>query len=88
MIALAEPDTITDLEFDLEIPCEGRMHASGTNFHIVDQQASYALISPCCGIRIVLCRARAEYLKVQSDTIHCRKCGRDSMAHKWQFREF
>lgn len=88
MLALSEPDTITKLEFDLEIPCEGMMHSHGTFFHVADQHATIALISPCCGLRVVLCRSRAEYLKTESDTIHCRSCGRDSMAHKWSFKEF
>ena len=87
-VALAEPDIITDLEFDLEIPCEGRAHASGTNAHVIDQPASYALISPCCGLRVVLCRGRAKYLELQADTIHCRLCGRDSTADKWGFKKF
>ena len=87
MTALAEPDTITDLEFDLKIPCEGRVHQRGTNAHVIDQKASYALMSPCCGLRVLLCRSRALYLKAEAGTIHCRSCDRDSSATKWSLRE-
>ena len=85
MTALAEPDTITDLEFDLEIPCEGRVHSNGTNAHVIDQQASYALFSPCCGLRVFLCLGRAAYLKNEALILHCSGCNRDSMANKWRF---
>lgn len=87
MTALAEPDTITDLDFDLEIPCQGRGHVGGIDAHVIDQQASYALMSPCCGLRLLLCRGRAMYLKTNAFVIHCRSCDRDSSAGKWRFRE-
>ena len=87
MTALAEPDTITDLDFDLEIPCEGRVHQMGTNAHVIDQQASYALISPCCSLPVLLCRSRALYLKAKAGMIHCRNCDRDSSATKWSLIE-
>ena len=87
MTITAAPETITDLEFDLEIPCEGRGHPIGTKAHIIDQKAAYAFISPCCHSRVLLCRSRGLYLKQQADTIHCPDCGRDSSAGKWRIRE-
>ena len=82
-----EPETIIQLEFDLEIPCGGRSHGEGANFHVIDQFASIALMAPCCGFRLMLCRGRADHLQAYSDVIHCFACDRDSSASKWRFQE-
>ena len=85
---ITTPETITALEFAPTIPCGGTTHQTGTNWHVVGQVASRAVISQCCGFRLVLCKGRADYLQQMACTINCSQCHRDSSASDWRFETF
>jgi len=48
-------ELIEHLDFDAELACEGVSHAAGENGHVSSEQAPWLSISPCCGMRLLLC---------------------------------
>ncbi len=59
-----------------EFACCDANHPRGISFHDPTAPAEFLLVSPCCGDRGLLCRARAAYLRNVAATIHCMRCDR------------
>jgi hypothetical protein len=74
-MATAIPDTnvLLDLDFDHTPACEGQHHADGTNDwgHNPAQSASWVMVAPCCGPKMLICDARRAFILSQYKGMHC-----------------
>ncbi|WP_157498254.1 hypothetical protein [Leifsonia sp. Leaf336] len=46
-----------------DFPCCDANHPHGVSFHDPSAPAEFLIVSPCCGDRGLLCRARSQYLR-------------------------
>ena len=82
---VSELDLLAELvELD-EFPCCDANHPRGISFHDPEAGAEFLVVSPCCGDRGLLCRARASYLWNVAATIHCMSCDRRWPPERYRF---
>ncbi len=72
----SELELLNELVALHEFACCDANHPRGISFHDPTAPAEFLLVSPCCGDRGLLCRARAAYLRNVAATIHCMCCDR------------
>ena len=74
--------TATIEHLDWEPPCEGLDHARALHGHQPGQAASYMLIAPCHGPRIMICAARRNYL-LGLGLLRCNVCKVETLVERW-----
>lgn len=78
-----DTDTIVELVGDMV--CSDAFHALSQSAHVASQPGEYVLIAPCCGMRTILCKGRAYYLKYISAEIHCTSCDQKWAPGRYRF---
>lgn len=54
-------EVIEHLDFDAELGCEGPSHSIGKHGHSPSEPASWLVIAPCCGLKMLACDAWVQH---------------------------
>lgn len=87
MDALLESDTVSLLDFDSQLPCEGAHHPRGLSGHDPSESGAYMVISPCCGPKVVQCSARVTAMR-SSGVLYCGACAHEHLTSEYSFIPF
>ena len=83
-------DVIEDTEiFTLQdwtpvIACEGLNHKRGLNGHIIEQDGTWNVISPCCGPKVIQCDGRVQNMR-EGGLLYCGMCGVEHLVEAYTF---
>lgn len=87
MDALLEASTVSLLDFDSELPCEGVHHRRGLSGHVPDSPGAFMVISPCCGPKVIQCSPRVAAMQ-HSGVLYCGACQREHLTSEYSFIPF
>lgn len=73
-------DQLEHLDFDLQ--CEGLYHSRALQGHVPAQPASWYLIAPCHGARLMICDGRRAWLATRG-TLQCTVCRVEWLIERW-----
>lgn len=87
-------DNSVDLDLDLSIlilldedpviPCEGIHHPRGISGHDAAQPGAFMVISPCCGPKVIQCKARVDAMRT-SGVLYCGVCQTEHLTSEYRF---
>ncbi|TFB51217.1 hypothetical protein [Cryobacterium tagatosivorans] len=87
MDALLDSDTVSLLDFDSELPCEGAHHLRGLSGHAPEEAGAFMVISPCCGPKVVQCSARVSAMR-STGVLYCGACEYEHLTSDYSFIPF
>ncbi|MFO7691091.1 MAG: hypothetical protein R6W83_11165 [Cryobacterium sp.] len=76
--------SMTLLDFDTELPCEGVHHERGLSGHVPAESGGFMVISPCCGPKVVQCTSRVTAMR-GSGVLYCGVCETEHLTSDYQF---
>ncbi len=72
------------LDFDSELPCEGVHHERGLSGHVPTESGGFMVISPCCGPKVVQCSSRVAAMR-SSGVLYCGVCETEHLTSDYRF---
>ena len=84
MDTLLDLESISLLDFDSDLPCEGVNHGRGLSGHVPTESGGYMVISPCCGPKVIQCSPRVAAMR-RDGVVHCGECKREHSITEYSF---
>lgn len=84
MDVLLDLRSMSLLDFDSELPCEGEHHGRSLSGHVAAESGGFMVISPCCGPKVIQCTPRVAAMR-SSGVLYCGVCEREHLTSEYQF---
>jgi len=84
MYILTDLDSVSLLDFDTNLPCEGSHHHRSLSGHSAAEPGAFMVISPCCGPKVIQCSPRVSAMRA-SGVLYCGTCETEHLTSQYTF---
>jgi hypothetical protein len=84
MDVILDMRSVSLLDFESVLPCEGVHHDRGLSGHDPAESGEFMVISPCCGPKVIQCSPRVAAMQ-SSGVLYCGVCEREHLTSEYRF---